>query len=461
MSKLPDGPKIPKWLQLIYWIADPLKYLDQCVERYGDTFTIRLSGLRELVILSHPQAIQEVLTAPPSQFKSGERNKLLQPLVGETSMTLLDGQPHQRQRKLLIPPFHGQRINSYSQLICDITQQVASQWVIGQAFTARTAMQDITIQVIMQGVFGLGEGTRYQKLKLLLAAMLEVTASPLRSSMLFFKFLQRDLGAWSPWGKMLRRRQQIYNLLQEEINQRREQPELMGNDILSLMMSTRDENGELMSDQELQDQLMTLLFAGHETTASALAWAFYWIHRLPTVRQKLLEEIDSLGDHPDPMAIAQLPYLTAVCQETLRIYPVALVIFARITTAPITIMGHHYQANTALFACPYLTHHREDLYPDSDQFKPERFLERQYSAYEYFPFGGGNRRCIGATLAMLEMKLVLAKVLSDYHLALAQDKIIKPARRGVAIAPENGVPMVMTGQRVAKDSPKPATVNSI
>ncbi|NEO94947.1 MAG: cytochrome P450 [Moorea sp. SIO3G5] len=460
MNKLPDGSQIPEWLQLIYWVADPLKYLDQCVERYGDTFTIRL-GFGQLVILSHPQAIQELLTAPPSQFKSGERNKLLRPLLGETSMTLLDGQPHQRQRKLLIPPFHGQRINSYSQLICDITEQVASQWVIGQAFTARTAMQDITIQVIMQGVFGLGEGTRYQKLKLLLAAMLDVTASPLRSSLLFFKFLQRDLGPWSPWGKIVRRRQQIYNLLQAEINQRREQPKLMGNDILSLMMSARDENGELMSDQELQDQLMTLLFAGHETTATALAWAFYWIHRLPTVRQKLLEEIDSLGDHPDPMAIAQLPYLTAVAYETLRIYPVALVIFARITTAPITIMGHHYQANTALFACPYLTHRREDLYPDSDQFKPERFLERQYSAYEYFPFGGGNRRCIGATLAMLEMKLVLAKVLSDYHLALAEDKIIKPARRGFVIAPENGVPMVMTGQRVAKDSPKPATVNSI
>ncbi|NEO51603.1 MAG: cytochrome P450 [Moorea sp. SIO4A3] len=461
MSKLPEGPQIPEWLQLIYWIADPLKYLDQCVERYGDTFTIRLSGLEPLVILSHPQPIQEVLTAPPSQFKSGSGNELARPLVGKTSMTLLDGQPHQRQRKLLIPPFHGQRINSYSQLICDITQQVASQWVIGQAFTARTAMQDITIEVIMQGVFGLGEGTRYQKLKLLLAAMLDMTSSPLRSSMLFFKFLQRDLGAWSPWGKMVRRRQQIYNLLQEEINQRREQPEHMGNDILSLMMSARDENGDLMSDQELQDQLLTLLFAGHETTATALAWAFYWIHRLPTVRQKLLEEIDSLGDNPDPMAIAQLPYLTAVCQETLRIYPVLFLIFPRTTTSPITIMGHHYQANTTLFACPYLTHRREDLYPESDQFKPERFLERQYSAYEYFPFGGGNRRCIGAALAMLEMKLVLAKVLSGYHLALAQDKIIKPARRGLLSAPENGVPMVMTGQRVAKDSPKPATVNSI
>ncbi|NEO38915.1 MAG: cytochrome P450 [Moorea sp. SIOASIH] len=461
MNKLPDGPQIPEWLQLIYWVADPLKYLDQCVERYGDTFTIRLSGLGQLVILSHPQAIQELLTAPPSQFKSGERNKLLRPLLGETSMTLLDGQPHQRQRKLLIPPFHGERINSYSQLICDITQQVASQWVIGKGFTARSAMQDITMQVIMEGVFGLGEGARYQKLKLLLAAMLDVTASPLRSSLLYFKFLQRDLGPRSPWGKIVRRRQQIYNLLQAEINQRREQPELMGNDILSLMMSARDENGELMSDQELQDQLMTLLFAGHETTATALAWAFYWIHRLPTVRQKLLEEIDSLGDHPDPMAIAQLPYLTAVAYETLRIYPVGFLIFTRITTAPITIMGHHYQANTGLVASPYLTHRREDLYPDSDQFKPERFLERQYSAYEYFPFGGGNRRCIGATLAMLEMKLVLAKVLSGYHLALAEDKIIKPARRGLVIAPENGVPMVMTGQRVAKDSPKPATVNSI
>ena len=459
MSKLPDGPQTPKWLQLINWIADPLKYLEQSVKRYGDTFTIRL-GLRTFVILSHPQAIQEVLTAPSSQFKSGASD-LSRPLLGENSILLLDGKPHQRQRKLLIPPFHGERINSYSKLICDITEQVASQWVIGKGFTALSAMQDITIQVIMEGVFGLGEGPRYQKLKPLLTAMLDVTGSPLRSSMLFFKFLQRDLGAWSPWGKMVRRRQQIYNLLQEEINQRREQPELMGNDILSLMMSARDENGELMSDQELQDQLLTLLIAGHETTASTLAWAFYWIHRLPTVRQKLLEEIDSLGDNPDPMAIAQLPYLTAVAYETLRIYPVAFVIFTRITTAPITIMGHHYQANTALFPCPYLTHRREDLYRESEQFKPERFLERQYSAYEYFPFGGGNRRCIGAALAMLEMKLVLAKVLSDYHLALAEDKIIKPARRGFVIAPENGIPMVMTGQRVAKDSPKPATVNSI
>ena len=459
MSKLPDGPQTPKWLQLINWIADPLKYLEQSVKRYGDTFTIRL-GLRTFVILSHPQAIQEVLTAPSSQFKSGASD-LSRPLLGENSILLLDGKPHQRQRKLLIPPFHGERINSYSKLICDITEQVASQWVIGKGFTALSAMQDITIQVIMEGVFGLGEGPRYQKLKPLLTAMLDVTGSPLRSSMLFFKFLQRDLGAWSPWGKMVRRRQQIYNLLQEEINQRREQPELMGNDILSLMMSARDENGELMSDQELQDQLLTLLIAGHETTASTLAWAFYWIHRLPTVRQKLLEEIDSLGDNPDPMAIAKLPYLTAVAYETLRIYPVVFVIFTRITKSPITIMGHHYQANTILAACPYLTHRREDLYPESEKFKPERFLERQYSAYEYFPFGGGNRRCIGAALAMLEMKLVLAKVLSDYHLALAEDKIIKPARRGFVIAPENGIPMVMTGQRVAKDSPKPATVNSI
>ena len=459
MSKLPDGPQTPKWLQLINWIADPLKYLEQSVKRYGDTFTIRL-GLRTFVILSHPQAIQEVLTAPSSQFKSGASD-LSRPLLGENSILLLDGKPHQRQRKLLIPPFHGERINSYSKLICDITEQVASQWVIGKGFTALSAMQDITIQVIMEGVFGLGEGPRYQKLKPLLTAMLDVTGSPLRSSMLFFKFLQRDLGAWSPWGKMVRRRQQIYNLLQEEINQRREQPELMGNDILSLMMSARDENGELMSDQELQDQLLTLLIAGHETTASTLAWAFYWIHRLPTVRQKLLEEIDSLGDNPDPMAIAKLPYLTAVAYETLRIYPVVFVIFTRITKSPITIMGHHYQANTILAACPYLTHRREDLYPESEKFKPERFLERQYSAYEYFPFGGGNRRCIGATLAMLEMKLVLAKVLSGYHLALVQNKIIKPARRGLLIGPENGIPMVMTGQRVAKDSPKPATVNSI
>jgi len=197
----------------------------------------------------------------------------------------------------------------------------------------------------------------------------------------------------------------------------------------------------------LRDELLTILFAGHETTATTLAWAFYQIHRQLNVREKLLQELDSLGENLPPMKIAQLPYLTAVCQETLRMYPVIPVLFPRITKSPLKIAGYLFDAETTLMPSIYLVHYREDLYPSARQFKPERFLERQYSLSEYFPFGGRSRRCLGFALAQLEMKLVLATVLSKYQLALAEDKPVKLQRRGFTLAPAGGVRMVMTGKR--------------
>jgi unspecific monooxygenase len=460
-TKLPDGPQQPRLLQLIQWIADPLSYLDACAQRYGDTFTLRLASFEPFVFLSHPQAIQEIFTADPKQFDSGRANGIARPLVGEHSLLLLDGALHQRQRRLLMPPFHGERMHSYSQVICESAKQVARQWAVGKSVEARAAMQEITLEVILHAVFGLSEGERYQQLKPLLAAMLNMTDSPLRSSLLFFKFLQLDFGTWSPWGRMMRRKQQIYDLLQAEIKARRSQPELTGNDVLTLMISARDEQGQPMTDAELQDELMTLLVAGHETTATALAWAFYWLHKLPQVREKLLQELDSLGDDPEPMAIARLPYLGAVCSETLRIYPVLPLTFARVTKSPVQIMGHQFDANTTLAPCIYLLHHREDLYPEPNQFKPERFIERQYSPYEYLPFGGGNRRCLGLALAQLEMKLVLATILSRYQLALVDSKPVKPIRRGLTIAPAGGVRMVLQGRRQRREATPQPTASSV
>lgn len=460
-TKLPNGPQQLRILQLMQWIANPLSYLDACAGEYGDVFTLRLASFKPLVFLSHPQAIQEIFTADAKHFDSGRANGIVRPLVGEHSLLLLDGASHQRQRRLLMPPFHGERMHSYSQLICESANRVASQWVVGQSFQVQAAMQGITLEVILHAIFGLREGERYQELKPLLAAMLNMTDSPLRSSMLFLKFLQQDLGNWSPWGRMMRRKQQIYDLLQAEINERRTQPELSGNDVLSLMMSARDENGQPMTDAELHDELITLLFAGHETTATALAWAFYWIHQLPSVREKLLSELDSLGDEPEPMAIAKLPYLSAVCSETLRIYPVVFLSFPRVTKSPIEIMGHHFDSNTTLIPCTYLTHHREDLYPEPTQFKPERFIERQFSPYEYLPFGGGNRRCIGLALAQLEMKLVLATILSKYQLALTDSKPVKPQRRGLTIAPTGGIRMVLQGRRYPKEQTSQKTISSV
>lgn len=442
--KLPDGPKTPPFVQTLQWIVRPLEFLDNCAEHYGDFFTVRRDKHRPAVYFSNPQAIRELYTANPQLFDSGLRNRLLQVLLGQHSLSLssLDAERHQRQRKLLMPPFHGERMRTYGQIMGDITEQVMNQWSIGQPFSVRSCMQEISMRVILSAVFGLHEGQRFEQLRQLLGSLLESIGCPLSSSLIFFRSLQRDLGSWSPWGRFLSHKQQIDQLLYAEIQQRRKQPNPSRADILSLLMSARDEAGQPMTDVELRDQLITLLLAGHETTASAIAWALYWIARLPEVREKLIGELNALGSDSDPNAIARLPYLTAVCQETLRIYPIALIGSPRVVKSPFQLMGYQFEPGTKLYPCTYLTHQRPDLYPEPKQFKPERFLERQFSPYEYLPFGGGNRCCIGMAFAQFEMKIVLAKILSRFQLAVANSHPIKPVRRGVTLAPPNSMQMM-------------------
>ena len=456
---LPNGPKTPPFQQLIQWISDPVTYMDQCVKQYGDIFTTQFGNVEPLVMINHPQAVQEMLNSN-ALHAPGRLNSILKPVIGEQSMIILSGERHKRERQLLMPPFHGERMRNYGQLICDIAQDVASKWTVDRPFVARSAMQEITMRVILQTVFGLDDGPRLQALRPLLASVINMTDSPLRSSMLFLNWMQQDWGAWSPWGRMKQRQRKVDDLIYAEIEERRLQPDSNRTDILSLMMAARDENGEPMTNQELRDELMTLLFAGHETTATALAWAFYWIHSLPSVRQKLLEELDSLGENPDPMAIFRLPYLSAVCQETLRIYPVGILTFPREVLTPVELMGHQLEPGTVVVASIYLTHRREDLYPEPLQFKPERFLERQFSPYEYLPFGGGSRRCIGLALAQLEMKLVLAKILQNFDLVLADKKPVQAKRRGVTLGPAGGVRMALLGRRMRQQKPEPVVISS-
>ncbi|MBW4540848.1 MAG: cytochrome P450 [Myxacorys chilensis ATA2-1-KO14] len=446
-TQLPNCIPGSPWLQLRHWIADPIQFQEKYSQRYGDIFTMQLAGLGCCVVIGNPQVIQEIFNRDSKQFDVGRANALAEPLVGRNSIMLLDGDRHRRERKLLMPPFHGERLHTYAQQICLIADQVASQWQVGQTFVARTTMQKVSLEVILQVVFGLSDGERYQQLKPLLTDWLDMTDSPLRSSILFLRFLQRDWGAWTPWGQMKRRQRQVHDLLQAEIEERRQTGDQGRTDVLSLMMAARDEAGQAMTDEELRDELLSLLFAGHETTATTLAWALYQIHRLPDVREKLVQELDSLGEHSAPMKIAQLPYLTAVCQETLRMYPVLPVLFPRITKSAMTIAGYQFDAETTLMPSIYMVHRREDLYPEAHHFKPERFLERQYSPSEYFPFGGGSRRCLGYAIAQLEMKLVLAMVLSKYDLALVEDQPVQLRRRGFTLAPAGGVRMMMTGKR--------------
>ncbi len=321
--------------------------------------------------------------------------------------------------------------------------------------------QEISLQVILQAVFGLHQGQRYQQLKSLLTSLLNFTTSPLIFSLAFFPALMQDLGPLSPGRYFIHRKQKIDQLLYAEIRERREQLDPSGTDILTLLMSARDEAGQPMTDEELRDELITLLLAGHETTSIALTWALYWIHYLPEVKEKLLKELDTLGNNPDKSAITRLPYLNAVCSETLRIYPIVLVTTPRIVKSPIQIMGYEFEPGTTLTPCIYLTHRREDLYPQAEQFRPERFLERQFSPYEYLPFGGGNRRCIGAAFSLYEMKLVLASILSRFELALADPRPVSPVRRGLTMAPAGDLKLVVKGRRQDKERSRQAVVSSV
>jgi cytochrome P450 family 110 len=441
--KLPAGPQIPQSIRLIRSIFYPSETLEGYARHYGDMFTLGAPSGAAMVVCSNPKYVQKIFSNP-GLFDAGSGNLLLRFLLGEQSLILLDGDRHQRQRQLLTPPFHGERMRAYGELIWETTEQIIDQWKPGQPFTVRAPMQDITLRVILRAVFGLAEGERFDQLKQLLTELLESLSSPLSASLLFFPVLRKDLGAWSPWGRFLRLKQQVADLLYAEIRERRSQPDSSRTDILSLLLAARDQEGQPMSDEELHDELMTLLVAGHETTASALSWALYWVFTQPNVLDKLLQELDMLGNDRNPTAIAQLPYLNAICQETLRLYPIAMFAFPRIVKTPITWDEYEFDPGVWLVPCIYLLHQRPDVYPEPKQFKPERFLERQFSPFEYLPFGGSNRRCIGMAFAQFEMKLVLAAIASRLHLAPLHQHRVRPVRRGLTLAPPANLQMVVT-----------------
>ncbi|MEO1429877.1 MAG: cytochrome P450 [Cyanobacteria bacterium J06633_8] len=451
--KLPNGPQYPSFIQTMQFILDPLSILEKAAKRYGDIFTLRLKS--PVVFISNPQALQQILTNDTKDFSApSEGNKPFEPLMGKNSVIMASGKAHRRQRKLLMPSFHGDKVRSYVEVINQVTSEVMSSWEVGKNFDIRDGMQAITMRIIMQAVFGIYEGERAIELEKLLSSMLEAGgSSPLKAAFLIFPVLQKDLGEKSYWGKFLREKQRVYQILNDEIEERRANPSDSRTDVLSMLMAARDEQGEAMSNMELSDELITLLTAGHETTATALAWAFYWIHKSPQVREKLLEELDSLDDNPDFSTINKLPYLNAVCNETLRIYPVAILQFQRKVETPVLLGGHDLEPGTLLYGSVYLTHQREDLYPEPKKFKPERFLERQFSPYEFIPFGAGTRRCIGAALAQCEMKLILTKILKNLELELIDNSELKPKRRGLVTGPNRPIQMVVKVRSCA-EAPK-------
>lgn len=463
MATLPRS-NTSAFLQNIQWIAKPHEFFERNAAELGHTFRVNIASPGGLIWTSDPALIQEILTQDENgrYTAPGEVNAMLAPLLGDRSMIMLSGAEHRRHRKLTMPAFHGERMRAYTEAILSATRKAFERIPLGEVFMTRAVMQEITMDVILTAVFGLQaddrENDRFSRIKLIVTNMLEMLASPLSVSVLFFPILQQDWGTWSPWGRFLEQRQQLNTLLFAEIADRRANPDPSRNDVLNMLLDTRDESGETLTDEELRDELMTMLSAGHETTATALAWATYWIHHDRQVYANLIDELGAIDIDADPMTVFRLPYLTAVCNETLRIYPVAMLTFPRTPIEPLEFGGYPIEPGDLLMGSIYLLHHNPDIYTDSKTFNPDRFLDRQYSPFEFMPFGAGSRRCLGMALAQFEMKLVLAALLQGWTLELAEKTPVVPQRRGVTLGPKGGVPAKLTGTRLARVPQGAATI---
>jgi len=436
-DRLPPGPRYHPLIQGIGLWTRPLAYLERCRARYGKRFTIQFPFTVPFVVLTEPDQDKELYTASPDVLHPGEGARVLEPIVGLNSVILLDGRPHMEQRKLMLPTFHGERMAALEDLVADVTAREIASWAERPELELHPRLQALTLEIILRAVFGLDEGRRLDELRARLTALLSYGDHPLTlvpdPSPGQLEFLDRR----GPLKGFLTTRREVDRLVFEQIDERRRAPGER-EDILSTLLQARHEDGSPMSPQELRDELMTLLVAGHETTASSLAWAFERLAREPAVLARLVAEIDE-GDGDG--------YLTATIQETLRRRPVLPNTAPRMVKEEIEIGGWRYPTGIALVANAYLLHHDRDIYPDPYAFRPERFLDAPPGTYTWIPFGGGRRRCLGSSFALLEMKIVLSSVLRAYELRPVGVRPEVPRRRNITIRPGRGARVRLTARR--------------
>jgi cytochrome P450 len=430
-SSLPAGPRLPRLVQTAWFVARPIECLERCHRRFGDYFTLRLIGLGTTVFVADPAGIKAIFTGDPKILHAGEGNAILEPLLGAKSVLLLDEQAHIRKRRLMLPAFHGERMQSYASLIEEITLDEINRWPIGEPFPIRARMQAITLDVIMRAVFGIVDADRLAALRPRVARLVKMSMGP-GAALLPFVGRSRSTSRWTPWARFQRAVESVDEILFAEIAARRSSARIdERSDILSLLVQATDAEGRGMSDQELRDELVTLLLAGHETTATSGAWAVELLLRNPKAHKRFRESF--LG--------GERAYLDAVIMETLRLRP-AIPAVGRKLTAPLTLAGHELPKGTNVSPCIYLVHRRPDLYPEPDSFQPERFLPNAPNSSEWFPFGGGTRRCVGASFATLELRIVLSTILSSTNLAPADKVPDNVERRAVVLVPKRGVRVV-------------------
>jgi cytochrome P450 len=426
---LPPGPRMPTALQTAIWFGNAQWMLDQCAARFGEVFSLRIAHEGRWIVLSNPDHIRQVFTGDPRVFHAGEGNRILLPVLGENSLLLLDEGAHLDQRKLLLPPFHGKRMQRYGELMAEVAMAEIDRWPRNTPYRLRPRMQAMTLEIILRTVFGLGEGERLERLRNELRRLLDMVTNP---RLMFvpallgperiarFKLFQRDIA-------------RVDGPIYQEIAERRRAGNLTErNDILSLLLQARHEDGSPMSDAELRDELVTLLVAGHETTATALAWAL----------ERLVRHPDKLGRLTEEARAGETDYLDAVVAETLRLRPVISAVARRLTEA-VEIGDWQLPAGVIVLPSIYLVHRRPDIYPEPDRFLPERFLANQPGTYTWIPFGGGVRRCLGGAFAQFEMRVVLSELVRTHRLEPARAESEPVKRRAITETPRRNAEVIV------------------
>jgi cytochrome P450 len=434
VADLPPGPRLPAAVQSLIWMRRAQWMLDTCQARFGDMFTLKIANEGTWVVTSDPRVIKQVFTGDPRLLHAGEANRILLPVLGPNSVLLLDDDPHLRQRKLMLPAFHGQRMERYGELMSHVAAQEIESWPTGEPYRLRPRMQAMTLEIILRAVFGLSEGPRLERLRNELRRLLDISTKPLRGAALMMLGAERV----SRLGAFQRELERVNRPIFEEIAHRRGATDLSGReDIMSLLLQATHEDGSPMSDEELRDELITLLVAGHETTANALSWAVERLCRHPEKLERLTGEVRA-GENG---------YLQAVVQETLRLRPVISIVLRRLAE-PMEIGGRLLPAGVSIVPSIHLVHRRADIYPRPDEFRPERFLEQPPGTYTWIPFGGGVRRCLGAAFARYEMETVLRELVSRCTLTPSRAASERVYRRAITETPRRDAE-VLVGRRPA------------
>ncbi|HUB36821.1 MAG TPA: cytochrome P450 [Solirubrobacteraceae bacterium] len=450
VPELPPGPRLPGPVQTAIWFRRAQWLLETCQARLGEMFTLRIVGEQPWVITSNPDVVKQVFTGDPRLLHAGEANRILRPILGPSSVLLLDDDAHLSQRRLLLPPFHGERTQRYGTLMSEIAAAEIERWPLGEPYRLRPRMQAITLEIVLRAVFGVAEGPRLQHLRHELRRLLDLATSPLHGAVLMalgperigrVPRVQRDL-------------QRVDEPIYAEIADRRHAADLDERaDIMSLLLLATHEDGSPMSDGELRDELVTLLVAGHETTANALAWAVERLCRHPAKLARLTEEVDA----------GESAYLEAVVQETLRLRPVISIVLRRLLE-PMEFGGRLLPAGASIVPAIHLVHRRPDVYERPDEFIPERFLEseggRPPGTYTWIPFGGGVRRCLGGAFAQFEMQVVLRELVARRSLLPSRPASERVYRRAITDTPRRDAEVLLGARAIREPAPEPASADA-